>query len=92
MAYSVRFTDLENMPPAEKDRALGNLVAGARASANGQTDKLEAEIREYERRYEVSSERMMQQLAEGERKETAEIASWLLRLRIRERMRATQAG
>ena len=92
MAYSVRFTDLKNMSSAEKGKALGNLVAGARSSANGQTDKLEAEIREYERRYEVSSERMMQELAEGERKETAEIASWLMRLRIRERMRAAQAG
>jgi hypothetical protein len=92
MAYSVSFIDLQNMPPAEKDRALGSLVAGARASVNGQTDKLEAEIREYERRYEVSSERMMEQLAEGERKETAEIASWLMRLRIRERMRDAEAG
>lgn len=92
MAYSVSFTDLQNMPPAEKDIALGSLVAAARASANGQADKLDAEIREYERRYEVSSEHMMEQLAEGERKETAEIASWLMRLRIRERMRAAQAG
>jgi hypothetical protein len=92
MAYSVSFSDLQDMPPAEKGRALGSLVAGARASANGQTDKLDAEIREYERRYEVSSERMVEQLAEGERKETAEIASWLMRLRIRERMRAAQAG
>jgi len=92
MAYSVSITDLQNMPPAEKDEALGNLVAGARAPSNGQTGKLDAEIREYERRYEVSSERMMEQLAEGERKETAEIASWLMRLRIRERMRAAQAG
>ena len=91
MAYSVRFTDLKNMSSAQKGKDLGNLVAGVRSSANGQTDKLEAEIREYERRYEVSSERMMQQLAEGERKETAEIASWLMRIRIRERMRAAQA-
>ena len=67
MAYSVSFRDLQNMPPAEKDRALGS-------------------------RYEVSSERMMEQLAEGERKETAEIASWLMRLRIRERMRDAEAG
>ena len=92
MAYAVRFTDLKSMSPEEKDEALGNLVAGARSSHNGQIDKLEAEIRDYERRYEVSSERMVQELSEGERKETAEIASWLMRLRIRERMRAAQAG
>lgn len=71
---------------------MGGLVAGARASANGEIEKLNAEIREYERRYEISSERMMQELEEGGLKETAEIASWLMRLKIRERIGAAQAG
>lgn len=92
MTRAVRLADLENMPPAERNKVLGGLVTGAHSLANGRIEALEAEIREYERRYEMSSESMMQQLAEGKLKETAEIASWLIRLRIRERAGATQAG
>jgi hypothetical protein len=36
---------------------------------------------------------MLRELEEGKREETAEIASWIMRLRIRERMaRAGHAG
>ncbi len=93
MTHPVKLADLKNMPKGEKGRVLGGLVAGARSETNGRSEELDAEIREYERRYEVSSERMLRELEEGKREETAEIASWIMRLRIRERMaRAGHAG
>jgi len=92
MGRGVSFAELREAPPARRKALLSRLVAAARQSPNGEVERLEAEIRDYERRYEISSERMMQELAEGKRKETAEIASWLMRLRIRERIGAASAG
>lgn len=92
MSRSVSFEELRNAPPEQRERMLEKLGYAASGPPNGEVERIEAEIREYERRYEVSSERMMEELEEGTRKETAEIASWIMRLRIRERLSAFQAG
>ncbi len=86
MSRGLRLAELRESSPEKRKALLSGLVEAARQSPNGEAERLEAEIREYERRYEVSSERMLQELAEGTRKETAEIASWLMRLRVRERI------
>lgn len=92
MNRSISFEELRNASPEQRERMLAELGHAASEPPNGEVERIEDEIREYERRYEVSSGRMMEELEEGTRKETAEIASWIMRLRIRERLSAAQAG
>jgi hypothetical protein len=84
MAYHVKLSDLANMPVADSDRVLGELVRSAKASRNGQRAVLDARIREFEIRYEMSSATMRQQLRDGSLQETAEIARWLMALAARD--------
>lgn len=90
--HTISFEELRNASAEQRERMLTELGNAADGPANGEVERIDSEIREYERRYEVSSERMLEELAAGTRKETAEIASWLMRLRIRERLGAVQAG
>lgn len=90
MKHAVSFEELRNASPQDRERMLAEVGHAAGQPPNGEVERLDSEIREYERRYEVSSERMQRELAEGTRKETAEIASWLMRLRIRERLGASR--
>jgi hypothetical protein len=46
---------------------------------------LNARIKQFEMRYEMSSDTMRTKVSAGEMKETAEIASWLFWLKVRER-------
>lgn len=84
MAYSVRLSELYKMPEEERESALDKLVEAAYGPPNGQLEDIETQIGEFEVRYEVSSGRMMEELRKGKRKETADIASWLMLLRLRE--------
>jgi hypothetical protein len=51
--------------------------------------EIDDEIRAFERRYEITSKQMLAELNEGTRKETADIASWLIALHIRNRVDST---
>lgn len=83
---AVSFSDLRKMSEKEREQVLGMLVEEARSPANGRIAELDERIREFELRYEVSSETMLKELAEGKQRETADIASWLMLLRLRERV------
>lgn len=88
-ARGIELQQLKDLPPEGRSEALANLTAHSASEAHPPEEALESldkEIREYERRYEISSERMLGELEEGSRKETAEIASWLMRLSIRDRI------
>ena len=53
-----------------------------RTESIGQTlNRLETYVRRFERRYECSSEEMLQAVKDG-RKETAEISRWLNRFKV----------
>jgi len=82
MTHSVRIADLHALGPQERQAALARIVAEARAPANGQAVATLSRIREYERRYEMSSTVLLAKLASGEVRETAEIAEWLFCLRV----------
>lgn len=84
MAYRVKLSELANMPVANADRMLGELVRSARASPNGQRAVLDARIRDFEIRYEMSSDDMRQRLRDAGLDETAEIARWLMALAARD--------
>lgn len=84
MAYHVKLSDLANMPMADSDRALGELVRSAKASRNGQRAVLDVRVREFEIRYEMSSDAMREQLRDGTLEETADIARWLMAVSARD--------
>jgi hypothetical protein len=75
-----------------KRRALLEAVVEAACSApNDELRTFELEISQYERRYEVPSARLVAELDQGSMKETAEVARWLMLLKLRERLTAAQA-
>jgi hypothetical protein len=92
MAYSVRASDLSKMSEAERAEAARKLIPGNGASSNGRIESLDAEIREYELRYEVPSERLQKELREGALQETADIVRWLWLIDLRQRACSNQAG
>ncbi len=93
MVYSVRTSELREMSEEERGKVLSSLVQEALAPPNGEAkEMLEAQITEFERRYEVSSSRMMEELAAGKRQETAEIASWLMLIRLREEFELSRSS
>lgn len=82
---AIRLSELRDLTPEEKEKALSGLIEEVRAPANGYISELNEQIEEFERRYELSSEHLLEELYEGTRTETAEIARWLMLLRLRER-------
>lgn len=65
---------------------LSGLVAGARQPVNGYAGKLNDRIAEYERRYEMPSDEMLERVGNGTLPETDDIASWLMALKVRNRV------
>lgn len=88
MSRRVSLSRLKSEPPKKRDELLSGLVSGAREPANGYADLLDARIAEYERRYELPSAAMVEQVESGALKETDDIASWLMLLKVRNRVAA----
>ena len=76
MAHTIRLADLQALSPAERQEVLDRLAADAVGPANGLAAAV-AKIREYERRYEMTTAVLLERLGKGEIRETAEIAEWL---------------
>lgn len=69
---------------------MSKLVKSAKAAPNGQMNALDAEIRDYEIRYAMTSEKMLSEFKAGVVKDTADIAKWLILVQVRERVRGRQ--
>jgi hypothetical protein len=87
MSRPLSLSRLKSVSPNKRDELLSELVSDARGPANGTADRLSARIAEYERRYELPSLEMVEQVQRGDLKETEDIASWLMLLKIRKRAR-----
>jgi len=83
--------ELRGLEPGEQASRLSRLAREARGAPNGGLEDVEARIRAFERRYEVDSESMREQVASGERVETWDICQWLLLLDVRDRLAAARA-
>jgi hypothetical protein len=70
--------ELGRMTEKARKKALGDLVKAAMAPATGRATALQRQIREYEKRYELTTERMREELSAGRRAETADICDWLM--------------
>lgn len=84
MSYHVKLSDLACMPIVDSDRVLGELVHSARTNRNGQAAVLDARIRSFEMRYEMTSDQLREGLRAGTIEETADIARWLFTLDARD--------
>ena len=85
--HTVRLSDLSKMSPGDRDREMGALAQRAAAKPNGQLKTLDAEIGQLEIRYQMTSDSMRAAFAKGEVRDTADIARWLILLRVRDRAR-----
>ncbi len=83
MGYTVRTADLASMREGERSLVLEELCAAAQRPQNGQAAVMDARIREFEQRYEMSSRDLLERLVTGAVKETAEISRWLFWLEAR---------
>jgi hypothetical protein len=83
----IRLSELFRMRPEERERTVGALAERAKGKPNGQVRVLDAEIGEFEIRYQMSSVDMRGAFARGEVTDTADIAKWLILLRARDRVR-----
>jgi hypothetical protein len=82
--HALRLGDLQAMTPGERDSVLSQIAADAVAPTNGQLAVVNSRIRAFETRYEMSSTELLARLAKSEIRETADIASWLFLLQMRE--------
>lgn len=87
MSRPISLSRLKSASPNRRAELLSGLVRDARRPANGYVDRLTAQIAEYERRYEMPSLVMVERIKRGELKETDDIASWLMLLKVRKRAR-----
>jgi hypothetical protein len=92
MRRAVRFSEIRKASPAAREKMLAGIAAAAKAPANGQLAELDAEIAEFEERYGISSDHLLEELSEGKREETMEIVTWLMRIRLRERIGPLRTG
>ncbi len=83
MGYSIKASDLAAMSESERAIVLDELCAAANRPLNGQAAVMDARIREYEQRYEMSSRELLERLAAGVVHETADISRWLFWLDTR---------
>jgi len=88
MGYTVPLRDLAGMTPAEENRVLTELVQAAKSRRNGQAAIIASRVRQFEQRYELTSEAMIERLKRGEMRETTEIAEWLFLLGVRNSTRS----
>lgn len=86
MSNLVSFSKLREASPKERERLLSGLIEGARMPANGRAKEIDARIKEFERKYELPSVAMLAGVESGSLRETEEIASWLMLIKLRERL------
>ena len=81
---NIKLNALAALSEREREQVLTELIQSARLPRTGQASALDARIREYEVRFEMTSEELHQQLRAGRLRETAEIAQWLFLLGARD--------
>ena len=91
MRTTLKLSDLSKMRPERRAAALEEIVIAASQPVKGGLEALDSEINEFETRYEMSSDELLERLSAHRQEETAEIASWLIRLDLRRRIREREA-
>jgi hypothetical protein len=85
---SIKLSELSALSKEAREEKLSALVQAAMNPTEDQVreqiDALNAQLTEFECRYEMSSVTMHNRLAKGEIKETADICSWMLLIKARD--------
>jgi len=84
MPYRVKLSDVAVMTPEELRAEAKALVRAQDEARERGSPSLDARIRRYEVRYEMTSDELRRRIRSGEQRETAEICEWLLLLAARE--------
>jgi hypothetical protein len=92
MSRAVKFSEIREASPGMREAALAGIVAEARTPANGSVKALNVEIAGYEEKYGLDSNRLLEELSSGERQETEEILSWLMLIRLRDRVESSRTS
>ena len=83
-----RITDAElrGMAEPERRQALAELVRATRVPSNGAVEQVNARIASFEKAHGMTSDDMRAQLRAGRMAETLDVCSWLMALKLRERI------
>lgn len=83
----IKFSEFKALTAPDRAAAVRELARDAMRVPNGEMKLVDARIRSFEQRYEITSARMETLLAEGKLQETADVASWLIALDVQRRLR-----
>ncbi len=92
MGRVVKFSEIKKASPGMRKAVLAGIVAEAKAPANGGVEDVGAEIAKYEERHGVTSSQLLEELSSGGREETEEILSWLMLIRLRDRIESSRTS
>ena len=85
----IKLSDFGAASPEEREKLTNKLFEEAlnptQEQLNRQMDEIDARIRAFERQYEMPSASMHQKVLERKMQETADICSWLMLLKVRQR-------
>lgn len=84
MPERIRLSELADMTTSEVRAATASLAQAQRTVSREGSPSLDARIRAFERRYEMTSAVLLQRLRSGDQRETADICDWLLLLAARD--------
>lgn len=88
MRYVVPLAMLTDMDQPRKNGALDDLVRRARSGdPNGSITAIDAQIRAFETRYEITVEEMLARFQNGKQDDTADISRWMMLISVRKRVR-----
>lgn len=86
----VAASELRKLSKGEREAKLQELARAAQEPPNGQLRDLNAQIRQFEQRYDKDSATMRNELASGALQETADICQWLHLLNLRDRIQSAR--
>ena len=90
MTHRIKLSELAHLPNDDVEKILSELIDATKSRQNGGLQLLNARVKEYELRYEMTSEKFLQAISEGTVKETADFAKWLFLIETREAITTSQ--
>lgn len=85
-AKTLRLSDISGLPEEQQRARVAAFLAARSEPSNGELAVIDDRIAELERRYEVSSATMREQVSSGTIRETAEICHWLMLLDMKAKL------
>ena len=81
---TLHLSEFSKLPDSEKRTQISTFLAARTLPVNGEVEFLDGKIAEFEKRYEMSSATMRNQICHNRLKETADICAWMMILDARQ--------